>query len=152
MAYYVQGTRCYSCIISIYLIALYVSIFKVTKLIITIFLEFFLKNWVDNHIKEILEDLLNLNKESVDNKYIRALMFQLFENNGVIKRELVEGIVKSIKTEERKKIWDLGIKIGRYHIFLPRMLKPKAVNLRISLWKFYNSISNNNEIPKTLIL
>ena len=29
------------------------------------------------------------------------------------------------------------------------MLKPKAVNLRISLWKFYNNISNNNEIPKS---
>ena len=48
-------------------------------------LETFLKNWVYEHIKEILGDLLNLNKESVSNKYIRALMFQLFENNGVIK-------------------------------------------------------------------
>ena len=73
----------------------------------------FLKNWVDAHIKEILGDLLNLNKESVGNKYIRALMFQLFENNGVIKRELVGDIVKAIKTEDRKKIWALGIKIGR---------------------------------------
>ena len=42
-------------------------------------LETFLKNWVDAHIKEILGDLLNLNKETVGNKYIRALMFQLFE-------------------------------------------------------------------------
>ena len=92
-------------------------------------LEIFLKNWVDSYIKEVLADLLNLNKESVDNKYIRALMFQLFENNGVIKREKVDEIVKSIKTEERKKIWDLGIKIGRYHIYLPKMLKPKAVSL-----------------------
>ena len=112
-------------------------------------LEFFLKNWVDNHIKEILEDLLNLNKESVDNKYIRALMFQLFENNGVIKRELVEGIVKSIKTEERKKIWDLGIKIGRYHIYLPKMLKPKAVSLRISLWRLFYQLAANQEVPKS---
>ena len=107
------------------------------------------KNWVDNHIKEILEDLLNLNKESVDNKYIRALMFQLFENNGVIKRELVEGIVKSIKTEERKKIWDLGIKIGRYHIYLPKMLKPKAVSLRISLWRLFYQLAANQEVPKS---
>ena len=47
-------------------------------------------------------------------------MFQLFENNGVIKRDTVSEIVKSIKTEERKKIWTMGIKIGRYHIYLPK--------------------------------
>ena len=29
------------------------------------------------------------------------------------------------------------------------MLKPKAVNLRILLWKFFNNISNANEIPKS---
>ena len=112
-------------------------------------LEIFLKNWVDAYIKEVLGDLLNLNKESVDNKYIRALMFQLFENNGVIKRELVNEIVKSIETEERKKIWELGIKIGRYHIFLPKMLKPKAVEFRISLWRVFHGLSHKSEIPKS---
>ena len=110
-------------------------------------LETFLKNWVYEHIKEILGDLLNLNKESVSNKYIRALMFQLFENNGVIKRELVSDIVKAVKVDERKKIWSLGIKIGRYHIYLPKMLKPKAVSLRISLWRLYYQIAANQGIP-----
>ncbi len=112
-------------------------------------LEIFLKSWVDIHIKEILGDLLNLNKENVNNKYIRALMFQLFENNGVIKRDLVREVVKSIKTDERKKIWDLGIKIGRYHIYLPKMLKPKAVSLRISLWRLFYELENNQSIPKS---
>ena len=112
-------------------------------------LEIFLKNWVDAHIKEILGDLLNLNKETVGNKYIRALMFQLFENNGVIKRELVGDIVKAVKTEERKKIWALGIKIGRYHIYLPKMLKPKAVSLRISLWRLFYQFAINQDIPRS---
>ncbi len=112
-------------------------------------LEIFLKNWVSTHIKEVLGDLLNLNKESVENKYIRALMFQLFENNGVIKRELVNEIVKSIKTDERKKVWELGIKIGRYHIYLPKMLKPKAVTLRISLWRLFYQLAINQDIPKS---
>ena len=62
---------------------------------------------------------------------------------------MIKEIVDSISKEDRKQLRQLGIKIGRYHIFLPRMLKPKAVNLRISLWKFYNNISNNNEIPKS---
>ena len=112
-------------------------------------LENFLKNWIDKFIKETLHDLLNLKLEPVKNKYIRALMFQLFENNGVLKRENVNDIVKAIKTDERKKIWELGIKIGRYHIYLPKMLKPKAVGLRISLWRLFFEIKSNQIIPRS---
>ena len=112
-------------------------------------LEFFLKKWVGNYIREILGDLLNLNRENVSNKYIRALMFRLFESNGVIKRDSVDEIVKAIKTEERKKIWDLGIKIGRYHIYLPKMLKPKAVSLRISLWRLFFQLATDQNIPRS---
>ena len=43
----------------------------------------------------------------------------------------------------------MGIKIGRYHIYLPKMLKPKAVKFRINLWKLFNNFSNENEIPKS---
>ncbi len=112
-------------------------------------LELFLKNWLNNHIKEVLGDLLNLNRENVDNKYIRALMFQLFENNGVVKRDNVNDIVKLIKTDERKKIWNLGIKIGRYHVYLPKMLKPKAVSLRITLWKLFHQLIANQNVPRS---
>ena len=73
----------------------------------------------------------------------------MYESNGVLKRINVEEIVKSISKEERKQFRKLGIKIGRYHIFLPRMLKPKAVELRILLWKFYNNILKDKEIPKS---
>ncbi len=112
-------------------------------------LEVFLKNWIDEHIKDVLGDLLNLNKENVNNKYIRALMFQLFEKNGVLKREAVNEMVKSVKTEERKKVWELGIKIGRYHIYLPKMLKPKAVSLRISLWRLFYQLASTQSIPRS---
>ena len=76
-------------------------------------------------------------------------MFQLYENNGVIKRSDVDKIVKSIPAEERKKLWGMGIKIGRYHIYLPKMLKPKAVEFRISLWKIFNNFSSKSEIPRS---
>jgi ATP-dependent RNA helicase SUPV3L1/SUV3 len=49
---------------------------------------------------------------------------------------------------ERKKLWGMGIKIGRYHIYLPKMLKPKAVEFRISLWKLFNNFSDKNKIPQ----
>ena len=64
-------------------------------------------------------------------------------------KTLVCKIVKMIPTEERKKLWGMGIKIGRYHIYLPKMLKPKAVEFRIGLWKMFHNSSDKNEIPKS---
>ena len=112
-------------------------------------LESFLNHWLKDYILEELRDLINLTKLQNDNKYLRALAYQLYESNGVLKRINVEEIVKAISKEERKQFRKLGIKIGRYHIFLPRMLKPKAVELRILLWKFYNNILKDKEIPKS---
>ena len=111
-------------------------------------LELFMKNWLSDHINEVLKDLINLTKLKIDNQYLRALAFQLYENNGVLKRKNIEVMIKLVSKEERKKLWDMGIKIGRYHIFLPKMLKPKAVTLRTILWKIHNSIESNISIPK----
>ena len=109
----------------------------------------FLKKWLTNYINEILGDLIELTKHKITNQYLRGLVFQLYENNGVIKRKNVDKIVKLIPTEERKKLWSMGIKIGRYHIYLPKMLKPKAVNFRINLWKMFHNLSDKNVIPKS---
>ena len=109
----------------------------------------FLNKWLSKYINEILGDLVNLTKHKVSNQYLRGLVFQLYENNGVIKRSSVDKIVKLIPAEERKKLWGMGIKIGRYHIYLPKMLKPKAVEFRISLWRMFNNLSDVNQIPKS---
>ena len=100
------------------------------------------------HINEVLGDLINLTKIKIENQYLRALAYQLYENNGVLKRTNVKEIINLISKEERKKLWNMGIKIGRYHVFLPKMLKPKAVTLRTSLWKIYNDISSDLVVPK----
>ena len=109
----------------------------------------FLSKWLSNHINEVLGDLIRLTNYKIKNQYLRGLVFQLYENNGVIKRSEVNKIVKSIPTEERKKLWGMGIKIGRYHIYLPKMLKPKAVEFRIGLWKIFNNLSDDNKIPQS---
>ena len=59
-----------------------------------------------------LGDLINLTKQKIENQYLRALVFQLYEKNGVIKRNEIDNIVKLIPAvEERKKLWGMGIKI-----------------------------------------
>ena len=112
-------------------------------------LNIFLNKWLSNHINDVLGDLIKLTNHQISNQYLRGLVFQLFENNGVIKRSEVDKIVKLIPSEERKKLWGMGIKIGRYHIYLPKMLKPKAVEFRIGLWKIFHNLSDKNRIPKS---
>ena len=112
-------------------------------------LEEYLESWFNNYINEILGDLISLTKQKTENKYLRALVFQLFESNGVIKRNEVDNIVKLIPSEERKKLWAMGVKIGRYHVYLPKMLKPKAVEFRVSLWKIFQNLTDQQTIPKS---
>ena len=112
-------------------------------------LEKFLDEWIKEVIEEKLKDLVNLKNNKVKSAKVRALCFQLFENNGVLKREKVNNFIKNFSTEDKTETRKLGIKIGRYHIYLPRMLKPAAVDLRIKLWKNFYNISNKIEPPKS---
>ena len=111
-------------------------------------LEQFIRNWLSDYVNEHLGNLIDLKKVTIQDQYLRALSFQLYESNGVLKRKNIDGIIKLISKEERKKLWNMGVKIGRYHVFLPKMLKPKAVTLRTMLWKIYNNISSEINIPK----
>ena len=67
-----------------------------------------------------LSDLVNLSKSNLKNNYARALCYQLFENNGVIKREKINQTIKNITKEDRLILRKAGIKIVRYNIFLPK--------------------------------
>ena len=109
----------------------------------------FLNKWLSDYINDVLGDLIKLTKHKISNQYLRGLVFQLYENNGVIIRNNINKIVDSIPADERKRLWGMGIKIGRYHIYLPKMLKPKAVQFRINLWKIFHKLSDQNTIPKS---
>ena len=95
-----------------------------------------------------LSNLVDLSKTKFENNYTRALCYQLFESNGVLRREKVSKMIKNIPEAGRINLRKNGVKIGRYHIFLPKMLKPKAVSLRVKLWKLYFPEDKNNIIPK----
>jgi len=108
-----------------------------------------LENKLYKLILNELSDLVNLGKSQFKNNYVRALSYQLFENNGVMKREAVHKMIKNISKEDRVNLRKAGIKIGRYHIFLPKMLKPNAVNLRVKLWKLFFPEDKKYVIPKS---
>ncbi len=98
----------------------------------------FLEKWLKNKIDTILESLIKLKDLKEKNSSIKALAFQLYENNGVIKREKVSEYLKNLGQNERKVLRELGVKFGRYHIFLHRLIKPEPVSLRTLLWKNFH--------------
>ena len=60
---------------------------------------------------------------------------------------MVAEYLKKLGQDERKILRDLGVKFGRYHIFLFRLLKPEAVSLRTLLWKNFNQKDFNLTPP-----
>ena len=108
----------------------------------------FIGNWIKEKIKFVLKSLIDLKNLKESNSSIKALAYQLYENNGVIKREVVTEYLKKLGQDERKILRDLGVKFGRYHVFLFRLLKPEAVSLRTLLWKNFNQ-KNLNLTPPT---
>ncbi|MBD1137805.1 helicase [Pelagibacterales bacterium SAG-MED43] len=101
-------------------------------------LSLFIKKWIKNKIDNVLKSLVDLKNLKEKNSSIKALAYQLYENNGVLKRENVSEYLKDLGQNERKILRELGVKFGRYHIFLHKLIKPEPVTIRTLLWKNYN--------------
>jgi ATP-dependent RNA helicase SUPV3L1/SUV3 len=111
-------------------------------------LQFFLENWISEKINLILKSLIDLKNSKESKSNIRALSYQLYENNGVVKRENVIDYLNKLNQEERKILRNIGIKFGRYHIYSYKLLKPEAVSLRLILWKNYHQKYFDFKPPK----
>ena len=101
-------------------------------------LNLFIKKWIKNKIDTVLQSLVDLKNLKDKHSSIKALAYQLYENNGVLKRENVSDYLKNLGQNERKVLRDLGVKFGRYHVFLYRLIKPEPVIIRTLLWKNFH--------------
>ncbi len=111
-------------------------------------LDLFIQEWIQKKINTELKSLIDLKNTRENNSELRALAYHLYENNGVVKRDEVSSYLKKLDQNERKKLRNLGVKFGRYHIFLFKLFKPSSVSLRTLLWKNFNE-KNLNLIPPT---
>jgi ATP-dependent RNA helicase SUPV3L1/SUV3 len=129
-------------------------------------LSLFIKKWLKNKIDTVLQNLIHLKNFKEKNSSIKALAYQLYENNGVLKRENVFEYLKNLNQNDRKILRDMGVRFGRYHIFLYKLIKPEPVVIRTLLWKNYhqkyfklkpptfglNFIDDNNNKNKNFML
>ena len=107
----------------------------------------YIERWIKNKINIVLKSLVDLKDLREKNSSIKALSYQLYENNGVLKRDQVSEYLKKLGQSERKVLRDLGVKFGRYHVFLHRLIKPEAVSLRTLLWKNFHQKYFNLKPP-----
>ena len=107
----------------------------------------FINRWIQNKINTVLKSLIDLKNLKEKNSSIKALAYQLYENNGVLKREQVTEYLKTLGQKERKLLRELGVKFGRYHVFLHQLIKPEAVLLRTLLWKNFHQKYFNLKPP-----
>ncbi len=108
----------------------------------------YLISWINTKIKDELTNLIELKNLKNQNPHIRALAYRIYESNGVVKREDVRNFINKLEQNDRKILRSNGVKFGRYHIFLFKLFKPKAVSLRILLWKNFNQKYLNLEPPQ----
>jgi ATP-dependent RNA helicase SUPV3L1/SUV3 len=76
----------------------------------------FLIKWLNEKINSELKSLIDLKNINQNNSSIKALAYQLYENNGVLKRDQVSDYLSKLGQEERKILREIGVKFGRYHI------------------------------------
>ena len=107
----------------------------------------FLEKWLKNKITTILKSLFDLKNLKDKNSSIKALAYQLYENNGVLIRDKVSNYIRKLDQANRKILRDLGVKFGRYHVFLHKLIKPEPVSLRTLLWKNHHQKFLNLKPP-----
>ena len=92
------------------------------------------QGWLDGAVGEVFSGLTAALANPALSGPARGLVFQLAENLGSIPRVPVADLVDTLGRAGRKSLKPLGVRIGRHWVFMPVLLKPRAVALRALLW------------------
>jgi len=92
-----------------------------------------LVSWVEAHVRGTLASLFALS-EAAPTGTARGLAFALAEGLGAVRRRDVAKLVSALGPEERRKLAELGVSIGRLVVFLPSLQRPEAMRLRARLF------------------
>ena len=103
------------------------------------------QEWLDTRINEKLDPLVRLAQELNGEAEppegaeplsgaVRGVAFRLMENYGVLSRREVDGDLRQIDQEARKGLRRFGIRIGATSLYIPLILKPHAIELRLLMW------------------
>ncbi|MBB5689495.1 ATP-dependent RNA helicase SUPV3L1/SUV3 [Roseomonas alkaliterrae] len=99
-----------------------------------------LATWLENHIKRELGAVFAAEAKAAEDNTLRGPAFRLREELGLA----MGRTVPEIRPDLRQKLKGIGIRAGRYALFVPEAMKPRAMALRAQLWSLLRGI----ETPK----
>jgi ATP-dependent RNA helicase SUPV3L1/SUV3 len=96
-----------------------------------------LANWIEALVKRELGGLLAVEAKAAEDNTLRGPAYRLREAMG-----LAPGATdREIPAELRARLKAIGIRAGRYAMYLPDVLKPRAMALRAQLWALRRNIA-----------
>ncbi len=98
-----------------------------------------LARWFADRINRELAPLVSLRDAALAGA-ARGLAFQLVEALGSAPRRRVRDQAAALSPADRKALRRLGVRLGLESVFLPALLKPRAVRLRGLLWAVLQSV------------
>jgi len=116
------------------------------------------QEWLDMRIAEKLEPLIKLAQElngeteapegaAPLSGLARGVAYRLLENYGVMKRTEVDGDLRQLDQEARKGLRRFGIRIGASSLYIPLVLKPHAIELRLMMWAMAGKLNGLPGLP-----
>ncbi|WP_295557832.1 helicase-related protein, partial [uncultured Hyphomicrobium sp.] len=101
-----------------------------------------LEAWRDELIADRLKPLVDIAKAEDVTGLARGIAFRLTESFGMLKRELITDMMKSLDQEARAQLRKYGVRFGAFNIYFPALLKPAPAELSATLWSLKNAAAN----------
>jgi ATP-dependent RNA helicase SUPV3L1/SUV3 len=89
--------------------------------------------WVEAYIDDRLGPLFRLRDAELSGP-ARGLAFQLVESLGGLARPDLEPLIAAFSKADRQALAKLGVRLATSRVFMPALLKPRAVEIRGLLW------------------
>lgn len=102
--------------------------------------------WLDAHLALLTSDLRDLQAAELEGA-ARGIAFLLVEGLGNLATADAEAQMKGLSTTSRRQLSKLGVRFGVRHIFLPSMLKAKAIELRARLFAVQRGLNDLTPPP-----
>ncbi len=98
-----------------------------------------LQRWLDETIRRDLAPLFDASAKAQEDGALRGRLHLLTEALG-----LVPGPAEDVTQELRASLKALGVRAGRFALFVPALMKPRPLGLRAQLW----ALGRGAEVPK----
>ena len=96
--------------------------------------------WLDGHLASVMLPLRRLQAAGGLAGAGRGLCFLLVEGLGNVRTAEGRSLLNTLSAADRARLGKLGVRFGVRQIYLPAMIKPRAIELRARLWSTHRRV------------